>query len=578
MCRDLNVEVVVQASIEYATDRALMVRFQASLRRERPVTRLFQILFDVREELQILALRPAYDSLLIEFQQCQKENLEHARILIEEKLAEFQVLSENKGHSSKSRSAIFPEKLIEIPVVYGAEESLDLDFVARATGMSREQLIKKHSEALYQVEFLGFAPGFAYLSGLPSELRVPRKSTPRLKVPRGAVAIAGEQAGIYPEESAGGWQILGKTDLQLFNPERSPASLLSPGDRVKFIPVPAAEHAPFLRETHLAHDQSQAGYQIEILSGGFQASLQDEGRRGLTHLGVSPGGAADPMAMVIANRLVGNSDHACAIEMAAMGASLKFHVDTWIALTGGVAALTLDGHSLSMWTSYKARAGDSLRIGAIESGLRVYLAVDGGVECESLLGSRSTNLGEKWGGFQGRELVNGDFLNKGTDIATAPGLRRARSSVRKFFGSYESDHCRIRILRGAQWNWLSEKAQRIFTTQSFQVTAEANRRGIRLEGIELERADEFAGNELVTEGVSAGTIQVPQGGQPLILFCEQQTTGGYPKAAEVITADLWRLGQLRPGSYVSFEMVDLERAWDAKVQLDDALKHAIQPY
>jgi len=131
----------------------------------------------------------------------------------------------------------FEGELVEIPVVYGGEYGPDLEFVAKHSGLSVDEVIEIHSKPVYRVYFLGFLPGFAYLGGMDERIAAPRLERPRLKVPSGSVGIAGKQTGIYPIESPGGWRLIGRTPLRLFNPEKEPPTLLQPGDRVKFVPV-----------------------------------------------------------------------------------------------------------------------------------------------------------------------------------------------------------------------------------------------------------------------------------------------------------------------------------------------------
>jgi KipI family sensor histidine kinase inhibitor len=210
-------------TIRPASDRSLLVAFGESISVEthRRVFRLTSALEGVRG---ILNLHPAYASLLVEFDPRLRD---HAQI---EVLVQQCEAGEWEGrHAAESR-------LVEIPVRYGGEFGPDLPDVARHTGLSPERVVEMHAAAGYLVYFLGFAPGFAYLGGLPLELATPRLSAPRKRVPAGSVAIGGNQTGVYPIESPGGWRIIGHTDTKLFDPNAAEPVLLRMGDRLRFVP------------------------------------------------------------------------------------------------------------------------------------------------------------------------------------------------------------------------------------------------------------------------------------------------------------------------------------------------------
>lgn len=294
---------------------------------------------------------------------------------------------------------------------------------------------------------------------------------------------------------------------------------------------------------------------VEVVSPGFLSTVQDLGRPGWTHLGISPGGAADRQALIVGNRLIGNAESAAAIEMTMVGGNFRFAGDVWIAVTGGRCSLTVDGVPMTSWYAFQIRTGQTLRIGSIEWGVRAYLCIFGGIDEPCVLGSRATFLSGNWGGHRGRKLEAGDRLEIGDSIAGVPASRRAPLLLRKLYETTEP----LRVTRGRQWTWLTDSAQHLFFESEYEVTSEADRKGLRLQGPGLPLREM---RELLTEGVANGTVQIPANGQPLLLFCEQQTTGGYPKVATVIQADLFRLGQLRPGEKIRFKEVSLEEAWE----------------
>ena len=543
--------------IHFSSDTSITVRFASEALVHRRVAALRIEL----NSLPILNLHPAYQSLAIDFDPLRVDPKDLLKAVKE--IAMRIAKSEARGSAGRT---------IEIPVHYGEDDGPDLEVVADLLRLTPKEVIELHSAREYEVAFLGFAPGFPYLVGLDPKLHCPRKETPRLKVARGSVGLAGAQTGIYPEESPGGWQIIGRTDLELFCANRENPSLLKQGDRVRFIAQDT--RVPKARDVILSARAESELDTLEVVSGGVFSSVQDLGREGFAALGVSPGGAADRVALKLANRLLGNADTAAAVEMTANGGSFRFLRDTWIAMAGGECRPSLDGHALTMGTAYPVRAGQTLVMGSIDPGFRAYLAIAGGIEVPEVLASRSTFHSGHWGGHEGRELKSGDRL--ATPLgARSLGYRRVSSKLRCWFQA--SDQI-LRVVSGPQRDWFSPSTWKSFTGSEFSVTTDANRRGLRLSGPKLDWVAERAGQELVTEGVAAGSIQVPASGQALVLFCEQQTTGGYPKIASVIAADLFYLGQLKPGAKLMFEEVSLDEAWRLMRERDEDLREAIQPF
>ena len=198
--------------------------------------------------------------------------------------------------------------LVEVPTVY---DGADLAEVAELWGVSAEAAVRIHTGPEYRVAFCGFAPGFAYLTGLPARYEVPRRATPRTSVPAGSVALAGPYTGVYPRSSPGGWQLLGRTDLPLWDAARDPAALLAPGVRVRF--------------TAARHRMSA----LEVVRPGPLTTVQDLGRRGVAHLGVPRAGALDEPALRAANRLVGNAPGAAGLETTLGGVALRATRPVW---------------------------------------------------------------------------------------------------------------------------------------------------------------------------------------------------------------------------------------------------------
>ncbi len=302
---------------------------------------------------------------------------------------------------------------------------------------------------------------------------------------------------------------------------------------------------------------------IEVQAPGLLTTVQDLGREGFGPQGVSPSGAADPVALRVGNRLVGNAEGAAGLEMTLLGGRFVFWDEAVFALTGSDFGATLDGAPISSWGSRQAKPRQTLRAGPTHSGARCYLCVQGGIEVKEFLGSASTHLLSGLGGHEGRALRAGDLLKMGP----AKGSFRARRVSGKAWERLAPRKV-LRVTPGPQSDWFGESAQKIFYEGTYRVAEESNRMGIRLQGASIPLR---AGGEMISEGVTLGAVQVPEGGLPIILFVEQQTTGGYPKIANVISADFHSLGQLRPRDEIRFELVNLTTARGLLVEQDKLL-------
>jgi antagonist of KipI len=297
---------------------------------------------------------------------------------------------------------------------------------------------------------------------------------------------------------------------------------------------------------------------IQVLEPGLFTTVQDLGREGFGPLGVSPSGAADRISLRMGNRLLGNHQGAAALEMTLLGGTFTFPAGAVIALAGSDFGATLEEKPVELWRAHGARPGQVLRLGPTRSGARCYLCVQGGIEVELFLGSASTHILSGLGGHEGRALRKGDVLRIGTRYikmiapwsASMPNREWALSPRTMEVLEPRRGIC---VTDGPQSDWFSEAAKKIFYESTYHVGEDSNRMGIRLQG---EAIPAPAGGEMISEGVALGAVQVPEGGQPIILFVEQQTTGGYPKIANVISADFHRLGQLRPRDEIRFQRVE----------------------
>ena len=291
---------------------------------------------------------------------------------------------------------------------------------------------------------------------------------------------------------------------------------------------------------------------ILVQSPGAFTTVQDLGREGFGAMGVSPSGAADAISLRIGNRLVENPEMAAGLEMTLVGGTFQFPEGAVLALAGSDFGATLDDVPVKLWTSVQARPGQTLRVGSTRDGARCYLCVRGAISVQPLMGSASTHVLSGIGGFEGRALRKGDRLPVGV-----PALRFRERTVATSALERLSPRKLLRITSGPQSDWFPESSQRLLCETTYRVKEESNRVGIRLEGPPIAKSSE---EEMITEGVSLGAIQVPPGGHPIIVFVEQQTTGGYPKIANIVSADFHSVGQLRPRDEIRFERVEMETA------------------
>ena len=280
---------------------------------------------------------------------------------------------------------------------------------------------------------------------------------------------------------------------------------------------------------------------LTVVRPGMLTTVQDLGRWGHQHLGVPVAGPMDWYAHRQANRLVGNPDEAAALEVTLIGPELLAGGDVVCAVTGADFALTCDDRSAPMNASFVLRKGERLRFRSRRSGARATLAVAGGIDAETVLGSRSTSLISRMGPFGGRALVAGDVLT----IGEAGHVERRPPQTL----SLPHGGTRLRVLLGPHDARFGEEAQRAFASSRYVVTQESNRMGYRLNGAVLAQAD---ATEMLSDATPMGSLQVPPSGLPILLMADRQTTGGYPKIATVITADLPLAGQLAPGDWIEF--------------------------
>lgn len=468
-------------------------------------------------------------------------------------------------------------KLIEIPVHYNGE---DLDEVAQLLGITPDEVVRRHTGGTYSVAFTGFAPGFAYLSGGDPTLDVPRRKTPRTRIPAGAVALAGTFSGVYPQASPGGWQILGVTPVPMWDLSRETPALLQPGYRVRFIDAGASAGASTGASTgtstgtstgasagtstgtsaqaststsaNAAAANSRATPALEVVSPGLQAVFEDLGRAGQARQGVAASGAMDRGALRAANRLVGNAPGEAAIEIVYGGFQVRAHGPSVVAVTGALGDVTLRNAAGTTWTAntYQAIAlddGDTLTLGQPSAGIRYYLAARGGFDVQPVLGSCSTDTLARVGP---EPLAAGDRIGirpagQGA-IVGAPEIAPADLPTTNV-------EVVLDVVLGPRTDWCDAEAVALLSRQAWTVTPQSNRVGIRLNGdAPLQRANHA---ELPSEGTRKGSIQVPASGQPVLFLADHPLTGGYPVIGSVAPWHLDRAAQIPIGARVRFNPI-----------------------
>jgi biotin-dependent carboxylase-like uncharacterized protein len=309
---------------------------------------------------------------------------------------------------------------------------------------------------------------------------------------------------------------------------------------------------------------------VRVAKPGALSTLQDLGRFGYQRFGVVVGGAMDEWSHRAANLLVGNRESEATLEITLIGPSLAFAETTLIALCGADLSPRIGERPLPLHRPVLLRAGSQLDFGRRQSGCRAYLAVRGGYHVAPVMDSKSTYLRAGFGGFEGRALRKDDEIPIGADDAEdyypelGQSLREGGDpfcapswAVGPSFAFTAETSQAIRVIAGQQWEALTDGGQAQFVSAAFRITPNSDRMGYRLEGPKLDLRKPI---EMISEGVTFGTIQLPPDGNPIVLMADRQTTGGYPKVANVASVDLPLLAQMMPDQRVRFELISLEEA------------------
>ncbi|MGO8862427.1 MAG: carboxyltransferase domain-containing protein [Acidimicrobiales bacterium] len=466
-----------------------------------------------------------------------------------------------------------------VVVLSCAFDGPDLAEVADMVGCTAEGVVELVTSQTLTVAMVGFSPGFAYLTGLPEQLRhIPRRLRPRPAVNAGSVALANGYAAVYPTASPGGWQLIGQTHEPLFTPSKSPYARLAAGDRVRFERATGRSGGgsspvltPHLVPPTLTSPVRNARPIFVVEDSGFRTVLQDGGRRHMAALGVPAAGPADPYSFRLANRLVGNAAEAVALEATARGPTLRCLDATFVAAVGASPDLRLQGQPVAAGRVVPVGAGQRLALGPIRDGIRSYVAVAGGLVGPELLGSCATDQlcalgpgpitsGQRlYGGGVTPPL--GDHLRDGTSSGWAGG-----------------EPVVLRVVPGPHAEAFASGAFASLGTMGFTVADESNRVGLRLrrdpQGPAVVRAPgTFV--ELDSQGMVHGAVQLPPDGDPVILLSDHATLGGYPVVAVVASVDHGRLGQCAPGMAVVLVPIDGGQAAAARKAQRRAMEAAV---
>ncbi|HEY7370322.1 MAG TPA: 5-oxoprolinase subunit PxpB [Thermoanaerobaculia bacterium] len=439
-----------------------------------------------------------------------------------------------QARETETRGEAGEERSLRVPVVYGGPHAGALEALARELSLSAEELVRMHAAAEYRVAFLGFAPGFAYMTGLPERLAAPRLETPALRMPAGSVAIAGPYTSIYPGGTPGGWRAIGIAPVRVFDPAHEPPSLFSPGDRVRFeaaaadAPMPPAPAAPPPRGAPV----------LRVVSPGAFALVTGPPRRGVSGWGLAPGGPMDPLAAALANRGAGNPESAAVLESNLTPPRLEVLRPIRLCWWGSGEARDGDTR-IAPGAAFDAAVGDVLAFPS-DGDPRMYLAVAGGLEAP----------------------LSPSRLAAGELVCAAPEPPAPEPPARRREAPPPGDAIEVRVVPGLEHEIFDAATREALRATEWRVSAHSDRRGLRLEGPPIPLAGR---PEVPSEGAPLGAIQVPPDGVPIVFGPDRPLTAGYARIANVISADWRLLAQARPGhTRVRFREVTLEEAVAAR--------------
>jgi KipI family sensor histidine kinase inhibitor len=443
-------------------------------------------------------------------------------------------------------------RVVTIPCAF---DGPDLDEVARLTALAADEVAARLTAAPLTVSVVGFSPGFAYLDGLPPVLAaVPRRERPRPVVPAGSVALANGHAAVYPTASPGGWQLIGRTGFPLFRLDEAPYAVLAPGDQVRFSVATAGEAvAPVDQATPPWAPPPGARPVFEVLAPGLRAGLQDAGRPAVAASGIPAAGAADPVSCALANGLAGNAPGAAALEITGGGTRLRALGPCHAAVVGAGPVVRVDGADVSpAGHLLPLGEGQVVEIGTLTRGCRTYLAVAGGFLGPEVFGSHGS---DELCGLGPGPIGRGAILYAGAwEPPLGDHLAAGAANELPAGGAVE-----LRVVPGPHGERFAPGVLDRLAATSFRAGDDSNRVGLRLRA---EGAADWGttGGELDSQAMVTGAVQLPPGGEPIVLGPDHATLGGYPVPAVVVAADHGLLGQCGPGTVVRLVPVGFEEA------------------
>lgn len=511
-----------------------LTAFMVELQSLEQTMALADLLRDMSQRLAIEEITPAARTVLVRFNPI---------------MTDMNRLACQISKLNISADGIQPGKLVTIPVRYHGE---DLNDVAEYLGITIAEVINRHTNSEYQVAFCGFAPGFAYMVAKNSLLHVPRRQSPRVRIPAGSVALAGEFSSVYPQSSPGGWQLIGLTDTAVWDLHREEPALLKPGNRVHFIDASKASVTHSIAKVEPIVEPKTQHQDITVLATGLQTLMQDAGRIGQSALGISESGAMDKGAQRSANRLVGNHFNETVLEITQGGFKAQVNRPLLAAVTGAtcdIEVTTIEGHTYltQPYQAIQLAKGDIVRLGRVTQGVRSYLAVRGGIQAPTVLGSCS---------FDTLAQVGPSPLTVGQTLAikaNKPSTVIALNETPAI--NYPTSHnvVVLDVVLGPRTDWFTQQAVKTLSSQLWQVTAESNRIGLRLSGeTPLTRENH---QELPSEGTCVGAIQIPANGQPVLFLNDHPLTGGYPVIGAVCDYHLDLAGQIPVNAKIQFNPI-----------------------
>jgi antagonist of KipI len=464
--------------------------------------------------------------------------------------------------------ALRSPKVYEIPTLYGGEYGPDLEYVAHYHGITTEEVIRIHTKEPLLVHRMGLNVH----NLVPEKLVTPRRRVPRLKVFAGDVGIGNKQTGPYVIDCPGGWNIIGRTPLKLYDPQRNPPFLFEIGDYVHYRAIDEREFKA-LEGTNRGFANSIKSKSVDdnfgvfrVIEPGLLSTIQDIGRFNYRRFGIPAGGPMDDFSFRIGNILVGNDEYEAALEVTVSGPTMMALEDTAIAITGGDLCFTIGKKPVPMWEVIEIRKGDLLTASKVLrplKGCRAYISVAGGIDVPMVMGSKSTSVPYHIGGIDGRALAKGDVIKRGrvkigvNSVIGRKTSREINSMIGGILPNPNREATVLSMIMGPFEDHFTSDAINRLLDSEYTITPESDRAGYRLEGPDIKHNSK--GPDIITTGHVPGAIQVPGSFKPII-FLHERSAGGYAIIATIISPDLCGLAQLIPGCKIRFKKVSLEES------------------